>query len=335
MCLYPRILDNSKYRPNKKNKGIVPEMIDPRVGKVAVGCGRCMECLKQRSREWRIRLREEIKYDKRGKFVTLTFSNESYRELAIAVQEEGGKIDGYELDNLVAAKGVRRFYERWRKKYKVSVKHWFVTELGSRGTERIHIHGFIFTDEPNEVISEKWKYGRISIGHGQWVDGKKINKGDDGFVSGESIGYITKYLTKVDLKHKEYRPRVFTSPGIGRGYVTSRDSENIYYQGKDTIEYYRNDRGMKEALPMYYRNKLFNEEEREQLWLHKLDEGKRYVLGKECKTEKEYLERRKYAQSKNIGLGFGNDKKNWDLRRYEREKRKLIQMGIMNNGKSN
>ena len=35
-----------------------------------------MECRKQKKREWQIRMNEEIKHDRTGKFITLTFSNE-------------------------------------------------------------------------------------------------------------------------------------------------------------------------------------------------------------------------------------------------------------------
>ena len=98
-----------------------------------------MECLKQKGREWKVRLLEEVKHSKlRGYFITHTFSNESYKELTKAVHEEGGEIYGYELDNLVATKGTRRFLERWRKKYKKSIRHWYITELGGQNTERVH-----------------------------------------------------------------------------------------------------------------------------------------------------------------------------------------------------
>ena len=49
---------------------------DERVTIVPVGCGKCMECMKQKKNNWRIRLMEEVKSDKRGHFVTFTFSNE-------------------------------------------------------------------------------------------------------------------------------------------------------------------------------------------------------------------------------------------------------------------
>ena len=66
MCLYPKIIKNRKYVKNKKNGGNVPTPTDPRVLMVPVGCGNCMECRKQKARQWQVRLSEEIRENKRG-----------------------------------------------------------------------------------------------------------------------------------------------------------------------------------------------------------------------------------------------------------------------------
>ena len=104
------MIKNPKYLLNKKNNNNPPEITDERVKWVPVGCGNCMECRKQKKREWQIRMNEEIKHDRTGKFITLTFSNE---ELDKLIQETGIK-----ESNAVATIAVRRFLERWRKKYK-------------------------------------------------------------------------------------------------------------------------------------------------------------------------------------------------------------------------
>ena len=76
MCLYPRLLRNKKYTANKKNGGVIPPVSDERTKMVAIGCGKCMECRKQKANEWRVRISEEIRERKNGKFITLTFSDE-------------------------------------------------------------------------------------------------------------------------------------------------------------------------------------------------------------------------------------------------------------------
>lgn len=81
MCLYPQLIKNKKYTANKKNKGKPPKIKDKRTEYVPIGCGKCIECLKQKAREWQVRLQEEIKTNKKGTFVTLTFSNENIQKL--------------------------------------------------------------------------------------------------------------------------------------------------------------------------------------------------------------------------------------------------------------
>ena len=146
MCLYPKMLKNRKYTITKKNGGNVPVLHDKRIEYVAVGCQNCIECRKMKAREWQVRLLEEVRHDKTGKFVTLTFSDESIAELSAGIE-----LKGYNLDNEIARKGVRRFLERWRKHNGKSIKHWLVTELGHEGTENIHLHGIIFTNNPDEI----------------------------------------------------------------------------------------------------------------------------------------------------------------------------------------
>ena len=64
MCLFPRIVKNPKYKPNKKNGGYPPIWNDIRVLGVPIGCGRCIECMKKKRNEWRVRLSEELKHNK-------------------------------------------------------------------------------------------------------------------------------------------------------------------------------------------------------------------------------------------------------------------------------
>ena len=81
MCLYPRLLYNPKYKANKKNGGSIPPVSDMRTLYVPVGCGMCIECRKQNARNWQLRLAEDIKEHKNGKFITLTFSNEGFKKI--------------------------------------------------------------------------------------------------------------------------------------------------------------------------------------------------------------------------------------------------------------
>ena len=95
MCLYPRLIKNRKFEPNKKNGGVPPPVNDKRTLLVPVGCGKCMECMRKKANDWRTRLLEEIKESKKCQFVTLTLSNDSYKKLDIEINDD---VRGYERE---------------------------------------------------------------------------------------------------------------------------------------------------------------------------------------------------------------------------------------------
>lgn len=307
MCLYPKLINNKKYTANKKNRGVIPPIKDKRVLKVAVGCGKCYECVKQKKRQWQVRLLEEIKNDNKAKFVTLTFEPNSLKEITREIKG----LSGYELDNEIATLAIRRFLERWRKDNKKSLKHWFTTELGTEKTEHLHLHGIIWTEKENEYIQKKWAYGNIYVGY-------SMNE--------NVINYIVKYVSKTDFKHKEYKPKILTSAGIGKSYLNSENAKTNKYKGNETKSYYKTRTGHKIALPIYYKNNIYTDEERERLWLQLLDKQERWVWGEKIdisKGEEQYYKTLKYYQKKNKELGYQDDKINWERKRYENERRKL------------
>lgn len=326
MCLYPKIIRNPKYKENKKNGGIIPPFSDHRVTTVPIGCGQCMECRKKKRDEWLVRLIEDVKHNKNGKFVTLTFSNEKYSELAGNFEQTG-----YDLDNAIATLAVRRFTERWRKKYKKTIRHWLVTELGHGNTEHLHLHGVLWCgkDDKTDIreimdeVEKIWSYG--------WVwKGKEYRGRLQNYVNEKTAGYIGKYMLKVDQKHKEYKSIILCSKGIGRGYVDSANKENNVYKGTDTRDWYISSDRRKMSLPIYYRNYIYTEEQREELWIQKLDKEKRYVLGKEIDVSndmKKYYIELQEARKKNKLYGFGVGHKNWNRAEYE-EQLRMIKQGI-------
>lgn len=279
---------------NKKNNGKIPECRDERLLYVSVGCGKCKECRGQKKRNWQVRLHEELKTDNSGKFITLTFDS-------IELDKLCKEINVHE-SNAVATIAVRRFLERWRKKYKKSVKHWLITELGHNETERIHLHGILFTNESKEDIEKLWGYGYIWIGK---------------YVNGETINYLVKYMTKLDLDHKGFEGKVLCSAGIGKDYTKTYNAKRNKYTPNKTIESYKLNNGAEINLPIYYRNKIYTEEEREKLWVEKIEKGVRYCNGVkyEYKTEEQinYFDNEvlKYNQIQNEKLGYGNDSAEW------------------------
>lgn len=288
--------------PNKKNGGVPPICDDYRKLYVPVGCGVCKECMQQKASQWKIRLFEELKVNKYALFVTLTFSADALKSLIDTTNNIVG--------NAIAGKAVRLFLERWRKKNKKSLRHWLITELGHDNTERIHLHGIFFSNEEIDKteIDKIWSYGYTYIGD---------------YCTLRTINYIAKYITKTDFEHKGYVPQIFASAGIGRNYTKRPLVKQIHrYMNSNTIEYYRFPNGSICNLPIYYRNKLFTEDQREQLWINKLDQNKRYVLGVEVENintiqgEDRYYRILRKAQELNTQAGYGDNTQEWKKKDY-------------------
>lgn len=340
MCLYPRLIANPKYKESKKNGGNVPQAKDKRVLTIPVGCGDCFVCKKQKARNWQYRLIEEVKSDNTGKFVTLTFDNESLKKYYLKAKTvknrtivgckmkltkqgyrpryiyeesiEAIKLEGYELDNAAATIAVREFLERIRKETKKSIKHWLVTEIGGERSERIHLHGIIFTNDI-ETICKHWKNGYV------WK-GKYKNEVLINYVNEKTCSYITKYMLKVDKVHPNYKSIVLCSKGIGSNWCKNRKVEN-----------YRTSTGHKTALNNYWKQKMFNDDEREELWIKMLDKNERWIDGIKYKADdidgiQQALNR---ARELNKELGYKDGSKKFDESKYEKQLRVQNQFRIL------
>jgi len=117
---------------------------------------------------------------------------------------------------------------------------------------------------------------------------------------------------------------MFVSQGIGKKYLERKDKElNRYEENGKTNELYRTRDGIKLALPIYYRNKIYTENEREKLWIEKLDKEERYILGQKITNEEAYYKTLKEAREKNRRLGYGDNSTDWNRKEYEQQRRNL------------
>ena len=191
--------------------------------------------------------------------------------------------------------------------------------MGGKFTERIHLHGILFTNEDEKTIQKFWKYGNIKIGNGK-----------EHYVSDKTINYIVKYVNKINQKHKEYESKILCSPGIGKKYTKRSDINKSKYKGKETNETYTLRDGRKIALPIYYRNKIYTEEEEEKLWLIKLDKQERWICGERIDISDnldDYYKTLEFYRERNKELGYGNDEINWEKKIYENQRRNLKNFG--------
>lgn len=306
MCLYSKDIINPRYKPNKKNGGNVPAVSDYRKYMIPVACGKCIECKKRKARDWNIRLIEDLKEHKNGHFVTLTYDRKhlkKYKDRARKKAKDLGinfKKNAYWLDNEIARDSVRHFLERYRKKNKKSIRHWLITELGTKKTNRLHIHGFLwfgsevdhktrldykFRSDMNKEIYKYWQNGKVDVGY-------SYNR--------QCIKYTTKYLHKSNPTYPNYTPKLMISAGIGKHYI-----KNLY--GKK-YDYYVSDSGHKMSLPLYYRNAIFNEDERNDMWSEKLDLDVRYVMKSKIENfsqnKDRYYDLLDYWRKENERLGY-------------------------------
>lgn len=292
MCTQPIKIKNKRYVANRKNNWQPPKADDENLKEIEVPCGWCIECRKRKAREWSIRLQEEIKQktylngvEQQPLFITLTLSDEKAKEIT----------EKYNLDtvNELAKKCIRLMLERYRKKHKKSFKHWFTTELGEKNG-RIHLHGIMWCNMTQEEIEKLWGYGFIYIGE---------------YVSARSINYITNYSMKINKENPHYKPIILCSKGMGISFITNEILKLKGYNGERTSDYYTLTTGKRVALPKYYRNKIYSEEEREKLYKIALAKETVYINGVEVNKNDidkiSKLRKRQQDQEKQWGILTG------------------------------
>ena len=173
----------------------------------------------------------------------------------------------------------------------------------------MHIHGIIWTNENFEEVRKKWNYGFIF---------PKKHEVKSNYVNNKTISYIIKYVTKYDEKHPNFKPIICCSNGIGSKYKATPSE-----MAKDK---YRTTQGQWLTMPIYYRNKIYKESEREELWIKKLDENIRYigrnkVKGDDIEAIMNILQQERINNKKD---GYGGDEESKSKADYENQLRELI-----------
>lgn len=186
-----------------------------------VKCGRCIECLIQRSKEWATRLDIESKHAKSGVFLTLTYSDDN---VTWHVDQETG-----EMVTSLEKRDLQLFIKRLRKrqlKYKNpdQVRYFACGEYGGK-TKRAHFHALVFNLD-RKVINEMDTL---------WTDGF-IKVGD---VTPKSIRYVSNYMLLKDNNKLKIQAEPFTTmskkPVIGHQYFTTRSFEQHEIHEKDEM----------------------------------------------------------------------------------------------------
>ena len=135
-------------------------------------------------------------------------------------------------------------------------------------------------------LTKLWAYGFVYIGYA---------------CNNETIGYITKYINKQDKEHPNYKPIIRASLGTGANYLDSNKAKLDKAQG-----YYTTKTGHRIAIPEYYRQKMWTDDERENKWIEKLESGIRWIGGIKTNEKNRNEVERAIAKNriKNKRLGY-------------------------------
>lgn len=214
-----------------------PFYVLPKAGieKVPVPCGRCPPCKLRRVNSWVFRMLQEAKTSTNAHFVTLTYDTRT-----VPISPNGFMtLDKGEFP---------RFMKRLRKLCPgCRLKYYAVGEYGTNN-RRPHYHAIIFNCPDVSLFHDAWGLGQIHIGQ----------------VTGDSIAYTMKYIDKQSSKRLHDRDdRVpefpLMSKGLGKNYLS--DEVVAYHKADLSRLYVTKEGGHTIALPRYYRNKIYTDQE--------------------------------------------------------------------------
>lgn len=228
---------------------------------ILIDCGKCLGCLRDKARSWRVRLLHEHMYGNHDSCtcLTLTISPEYYEQ--------------FQTKETMAS-AMRAFIDRLRNYTpgRRSPKRFFISELGEeRG--RLHFHGFIWDcNIPERQLARIWRYGFICA--------RPLR-------SAKQLSYATKYITKPAVGF--HKPTIFVSPGLGRSYCDQDIWRSWHKKGNanDPLNLYCKFDSFVYAMPRYYRSKIFTDDEIRnfKVLLSKSERPFEKVLGRQTYTE--------------------------------------------------
>jgi hypothetical protein len=200
-----------------------------------VPCGKCIKCLARRSASWAFRLEQEQKQSTSSCFITLTYKHAPISQ------------NGY--PNLIKS-DFQNFLKKLRKNLKKSkLKYYAVGEYGTQFS-RPHYHAIMFNLpqsylQKSQILTDIWGHGLITIDP----------------CNPSTMRYTTNYLQKPFTIHSIHddRQKHFSlmSKGMGANYLTPQKKK---YHRENLISHVTLSGGTCQAMPRYYRDKIFDDE---------------------------------------------------------------------------
>lgn len=233
MCLNPIRIKHKKFIGYKEcfpdRQGFIQLARYDIIEGYTVSCGKCLECLKQRSIEWAFRIMDEASQYKENCFITLTYNNEFLP-----------------INKSVSRREMQLFLKSLRQAVKpVKIRFFGCGEYGKKRS-RPHYHIIIFNWSPSDsffwqrdksgvdlyrspLLEKIWKRGFSSVGK----------------LTYDSALYCAKYMQKAQFNKPRCKPsfdltppfvQMSNRPGIGFNsvYNCNLRTDRIYRNGKST-----------------------------------------------------------------------------------------------------
>lgn len=238
------------------------EVTERRIDYLDVSCGKCNQCKAKKVKEWTFRIEQEIQSSSSALFVTL-----SYKDSYVPTTKLGYNTLNYK-DISDYIKRLRRRSEK-NDKYTQPIKYFAVGEYGPE-TYRPHWHLIIFNALAPQII-EAWSEHvqptksspsiHISIGN-VVVELAQTAR----------ARYMLNYLQKPQYDNiiEEYpdfdgkREMRHMSNKMGQSYLEKQGIKEHHKNIEHS--YVRLENGEKLSLPRYYKDKLYKDYEKEQIW---------------------------------------------------------------------
>lgn len=176
---------------------------DAKLAATPFGCGQCLHCRINKSREWTHRIMAENSLHGDSLFVTCTYDPEH--------------LPLNDKNQMILVKAHHQEYIKKLRKAGLKIRYYVVGEYGER-KQRPHLHYILFGAKFEDVqtIQEKWSYGAVDIG----------------LVTKDSARYVTNYSLKGfnNENRKELYGRVpefrcmSLKPPIGGEYIDNTAS---------------------------------------------------------------------------------------------------------------
>lgn len=232
---------------------------------VEVPCGKCPLCVKRRVSQWSFRLMQEEKAAHSAYFLTITYGTCSAPISRNGYMQLSKRDLQLFFKRLRKARAVR--YKQLGVKPRTAIKYYAVGEYGGQ-RKRPHYHVLLFNCEL-ELINKAWTSDRkIITVYGSrkiQVPIPRLSLGNIyyGKVSGASVGYCMKYMSKpknLVKNHRDDRSKEFTlmSKGLGKSYLTPAMVR--WHLADAANRMYCNLPGNKKVgMPRYYKDKIYDE----------------------------------------------------------------------------